>query len=98
MKKVIIRKEEATVDVASVSGNKYYGATQLGAKGFIIRTGVNAGPYKILSNNHFTQGNGWSGDTAYNGLAATIREHIRIGGEVYEFETSKDLFTWLAQS
>jgi hypothetical protein len=99
MKKVILEKPEvAVVELSNVSNEKYYGVSpDYDKKGFITKTDFNLGKYTVLSQRLLTKGNGWDSFDSQD-LKTIIKKLIsNTLFTVYEFDTSKELFTWLAE-
>ena len=97
MKKVVLEKEE-TVELTNVDPRKYYGVLRsCGSKGFITRRNYREGLYSAYCCEGVTRANSWNlqdSDT----LDSVIKKLIDIlYFKVYEFDTAKELFTWLAE-
>lgn len=89
MKKVILN-EPKTTPIEKVDHNRFfYGASVDGAKHLIFRT--DRGYYSTL-NTHKLPG---TFDGAF--IEVVIRSIVSRGGDVFEFETGKELFKWLSE-
>ena len=97
MKKVI-SEQNKTVEVSEVVDGKYYGVFYRGNKGFITYDMQRS--HYVSSLDGVTCGGNLlhqvcKGD-ADNDFVEFVRELTAIS-EVYEFETSKELFKWLSE-
>ena len=85
------------VELKDVDNEKYYGILNYKEKGFITRRRYDDDKYIILSVDFLTNGNGWDYYTN-DSISKVIGDFIWDGrGKVYEFDTSKELFQWLAE-
>ena len=98
MKQVILKKKPVdVVAVEDISSEKYYGIEESeGYKGFIAAKNYLGKPL-VLAADSVTQGNGWSALDNKTTLKSCIITAINEGCQVYEFNTNKELFAWLAQ-
>lgn len=98
MKKVILEQPEvAVIELSNVNKDKYYGIIQGGAKGFVTRKDYDQGVYYPLVCESVTNGNTWNIhiNTELKGLVRNLISNTSF--TVYEFDTSKELFSWLAE-
>lgn len=96
MKKVIKEQPEKTTNIVNVNDSKYYGVQTIAAvRGFTTMTNFRQHPYMIKSINCITQGNGW--EMRNISLQNLLEECILRGWTVYEFDSAKELFTWLLE-
>lgn len=102
MKKVL--KNIPTVDFVScenVTSDKYYGVSDReGRRGFIAGNEFNGGCYKAFCCAYITKGNEWIWRDLreVTSLSSFIRILITDYLSVFEFDTHKELFQWLADS
>jgi hypothetical protein len=83
------------IGVIEVSDDKYYGMINaLGNKGFVVRANFEAGYYRMMSVEGFTNGNSYSSN--YN-LTTLISKFTSDGCKVFEFDTYQELFKWLIE-
>jgi hypothetical protein len=96
MKKVIMENE--TVTVQEVSLDKFYGYSNgSGSKGFCLRSGYDKGAFRFVSLESFTRGNGYT-EIEGQTLSQTIESLIKSNNlDFFEFNTAKELFSWLAE-
>jgi len=94
MIKVII-DNTTEIKVQDVTPKHFIGVKRCGEKAFVTREKYEMGFYKLLSTNQLTKGNGYC---IYDEptLAGLLKNLINANFEVFVFETSKELFTWLA--
>jgi len=97
MKKVI-NTDRDTVNVSEVDSDKFYGFVQnhTNLKGFISRISYCSGDYQAKAITDLTEGNSWPIHTRSN-LKDAIDNLLNKNFTVYQFDTSKELFTWLAE-
>jgi hypothetical protein len=96
MKRVINPFPTLCVSTHDVSISKYYGVKHHGGpKGFITSTGYRKSFY-TFSEDKLTIGNGWGRE--YSNLKELIGYllGVNLPFEVYEFDTAKEMFKWLA--
>lgn len=95
MKTVLIKEPTPAITfVEQADSRKYYGCLIRDQKGFITARHFE-GPFFAAAAKSITIGNSWSQkDTS---LANLLRHFILEGFEVFEFETHKELFVWLAE-
>jgi len=85
------------VSLSDVSSSKYYGCSNRHVKGFVARQNIDSNSkYVVLCSDNFTYGNGWR-HLADNLFQGVIQNIIDSGMTVYEFDTSAELFEWLAE-
>lgn len=96
MKKVVKGNTEQVM-VNSVSKNKYYGVKQLSSKGFIVREDYDKGNYKAYCANKLTNGNAWWIEKPTDSFVKFVDELVEKKYEVFEFDTSQELFKWLSE-
>jgi len=99
MKKVVLEKPEvAVVELLNVNTNRYYGVSNKnGLKGSLTRRNFYNGQYSAFCCQSVTKGNAWDGHDSEK-LVDVIKNLISSSlFTVYEFETSKELFAWLAE-
>ena len=78
--------------------NKYYGIKAFdGQTGFISQEGYYTGKYIALCSNTLTHRNAWD-LLAKPELSKMIEGLLKRGFEVYEFDTPKELWSWLAKN
>ena len=98
MKKIVQDVEEVTIQ--SVTTDKYYGvyfgSGRRCAKGFISRESYFSGKYRVICLDGLTFGNGWSHNNKAS-LILTIQSCLKEGFEAFEFDTAKELMTWLSK-
>ena len=96
MKKVIIDKDSATVSIKSVTSTKYYGVSWGDKKGFITRENYRCDCFILVDSKGLTKN-----ARTFNIDAPTLKEcfnnAIDAGLDVYEFDTAKELFSWLSE-
>jgi hypothetical protein len=104
MKQVHITSPSLPITMTSaVSKSKYYGIQQKVngcKKGFLHRERFNLGNYSIRCIDYLTEGNSWDiPEWRSSELQVTIEILIKDerGFDVYEFDTAKELFLWLAK-
>ena len=105
MKEVLKKIEVVSVDISEVSVSKFYGAekTTDGRKAFIIRSQHSEDGFVVISTKEMTDGNcypSYAGSTlkqAIVNLKAGSDNEFRVEFRVFEFDTSKELFKWLAK-
>lgn len=101
MKQVIDNKPNDVVELSYVTPKKFYGvANRVGrAVGFISRLNIEKG-YVVFNSDGLTDGN-WN-PAIYAHYAQELTGLIAIlianNYEVYEFDTSKELYGWLAEN
>jgi hypothetical protein len=93
--KRVVKYQEDIVFINNVNPNKFYGFLCDGYKGFITREKYNDGNFIILSITKLTEGNRWPLYKS-NTLFSLINDFSEEYHKVYEFETVKELFNWLA--
>ena len=100
MRKVVESKESiAITPIADVDHEKYYGAGMEGfvkeEKAFIIRENYDSGEFKVYVADEMTNGNALIFQS--RSLKDLIRTLMNESYEVYEFDTSTELFKWLSE-
>lgn len=96
MKKVVQSTPVVTVD--NVADNKFYGVLAKGdVKCFISRKDFNDGDFIVRSSRKLTQGNSYDSfnNNCLRTMITKLVEHENF--EVFEFDTAKELFKWLAE-
>ena len=97
MRKVILNTETNVTALDNVNVNKYYGIeTNSNGRGFITAQQY-CGKYICVSRSGLTYCNGWhdfTGSDIKEVIKQQIIEHKFV---VYEFDTYKELFRWLAE-
>jgi hypothetical protein len=98
MKKVILQKEEVTIELSKVSPDKYYGVlNRSGSKGLITKRKYATGQYSAFCSESITKGNSWDMNDS-DTITGLVKNLIELSNfSVYEFDTSKELFTWLVE-
>lgn len=98
MKKVINTSRD-TVNVSEVDSDMFYGfiQNQTNSKGFITRANFCHGNFQMKSITDLTEGNSWPTHSRSNNLQDSINNLLNYNFTVYQFDTSKELFTWLAE-
>jgi hypothetical protein len=96
--KEVINTSRDTVNVSEVNSYKFYGFVQnhTNSKGFISRVSYGGGNYQMKAITELTEGNSWPSHSRSN-LQGTIENLLNKNFTVYQFDTSKELFTWLAE-
>lgn len=95
MKKVVQQAEDQ-VSIKKVHVEKYYGVTpNKTTKGFIVREQYERGNYYAISMYRLTKGNRFH--ESMQSLPELIQTLVGYGFEVYEFDNTSELFTWLAE-
>lgn len=92
--KQVIEKTETTVRPAECSEQKYYGLKTDQDKGFIIQERYKSGEFYAVCVESLTYHNSWNSNSNLNQL---IRQLVKDGFKVYEFDTPEELFAWLAK-
>lgn len=86
------------VPIDSVSKDKYYGFKEnIGEKGLIMQSIYGTGAFKLFASQSITQGNHYGSSGGLKTLKAAIDWLLMNEFEVYEFDTPKTLFAWLAE-
>ena len=83
-------------DAESISESKYYGVLvnkNKMAKGFIVNIGLG---FVVFCEMRITDGNRFASFVDPN-LAHLTRQILDSGAELFEFETSKELFKWISE-
>jgi hypothetical protein len=96
---------EFDVDKDRIDPYKYYGvkSSVIDCRGFIGREDYERGLVKAFSSSVITKGNCWNilDSDSYHELIEKIKHKTDSNGErsfrLYEFETRKDLFSWLTE-
>ena len=87
-----------TVEPKNVNNKKYYGFSvaphKQDNKGFIARLYYKCDKYRAFSTYSLTEGNGYDQSDTLVGLVTKL-EATEVF-DVYEFDTSKELFEWLS--
>ena len=98
MKKVIDCESFDMISIDSISLDKWYGVCRRngGAKGFIVRQHFNSGVFNVHSISEMTNGNHFCGFYEKT-LRKTIKQGFFADFNIYEFDTSSELFLWLAE-
>jgi hypothetical protein len=97
MKQVVIEVPKNVVAADETIDSRFYGVDSGSSKGFICRSKYRTGPFTSFCGDNLTNGNTWSLDPEHsNSLQVAIKEYIRRGFSVFEFESYKELFKWLA--
>ena len=97
MKKVILNESQvATIVLDDVTSDKYYGAQIRDRKGFISRQGYGQGDFRLYAVDSVTVGNAWS-FFDFPILSTVISRILDANNNVFEFDTAKELFKWLAE-
>lgn len=103
MKKVILTKPESQVtEVKDVSFNKYYGMTYYGGKAFLttkeFATREEGATFIWLCRDFVNHNNKICLADGYSSVQEAIEYAIqnKMASEVYEFNTDRELFKWLA--
>lgn len=96
MKKVVKVTPNNIVNTTDVSLTKYYGILCCDSKGFISRTSYKHGNFIVYRETELTNGNYYiiNYKTLKDAIEAIIDYH---NSEVFEFNTAKELFAWLAK-
>lgn len=97
MKNVVITIPQVEyTTIREVSTYRYYGVIIGYYKGFITQEDTNCGNFIVLCCSELTIGNRW---TAFESstLQGTIKKLLEGDYPVVEFESEKELFTWLGQ-
>lgn len=95
MKKVVL-EENDVVYLSEVSELKYYGVFFDNQKSFITKRNYFDGDYSAFLCMSVTKGNSYDGHDSCS-LKETINSLISSSFIIYEFDTPKELFTWLAE-
>lgn len=94
MKKVVLDVPGDITPVSNVSNKKYYAFKIANFVGTIT---LKSGMYYCLCADQLTSGNDISGFKNIC-LDAMIKDIVQEGFHVFEFETPKELFAWLAEN
>ncbi len=102
MKEVILSVPSKSVTTNSVRDDKYYGVLVDDEKGFVTRHNCDYDYFFIAAKSKITNGGCWHSftHTTLQGLIEFILNPMRLCNYqifVYEFATSSELFTWLAE-
>jgi hypothetical protein len=100
--KRVIKVVESMVQAIVPDTNKYYGIKLCSGgreKCFVTRDGYRCKEYRLLCPDEITEGNSVNfisedKKNLYCLLNAVLQSNC---GKVYEFDTAKELFTWLAE-
>lgn len=93
MKKVVLEKPSIIVSV-----DKYYGILTKDSLvvGFITRERFQRGRFIVrCMSKMLTDGNGWFFYRS-NDLLTTVKKIVNDGFHIFEFDTAKELFIWMA--
>ena len=84
--------------IDEVLAKKYYGAkSKEGSTGFISQTEYMGGLYILIASRGLTYRNSWNLLCSHH-LGTAIKNLLKQEFEVYEFDTPKELYTWLAEN
>ena len=99
MKRVVKQMTEETVHIDQLSTDKYYGIQVRDEKGFIATSGYYSGQYQLRASDHLTIANQWADEQHFNNITQACKWWLdkQDNGQVYEFDTPKELFQWLAE-
>ncbi len=108
MKHVLTKPPTQTyVHIENVDHTKYYGVSysgeqksSLGQKAFLTRQHYSSGPTGVFMwrcVDGVNRGNGIFSERGYYSVADAIKQCMEFNVEVFEFDTAKELFKWLAQ-
>lgn len=97
MKQVVLNYPIKYVTPDYFDGDKYYGfESPSGGKGFLVQ-GARHKTYTVFAENGFTHSNKFPLLTDIDDAKHLLRVAIDNRFEVFEFDTSKELFKWLAE-
>ena len=93
-----VRKSE-TISPKDSDIHMFYGVVSNGAtRGFVTRYRCNGGPYQLRTVD-VTEGGGWSDWASKDTLEELLNIVLQNPNfQVFEFGTSRELFTWLANA
>lgn len=105
MKKLVQDKQIPTFTAEEARINKFYGAQKISdnSKGFISRPYYKDGKFQIKTIDNITEGNNfnYTGECNVTLLERldTFLKRILLHNQfnIFEFDTAKELFLWLAQ-
>lgn len=96
--KTVILGEVTQVSCENADPQKYYGVLIRDIdKGFITQETYCKGNFRVLASYDLTEGNNYSNFTGAVTLAEFVKEIIQRGEQVFEFDSYKELFKWLAE-
>ena len=102
MKRIILSENsERFMFSKAASDDKFYGVlSSKGSRGFIFREEYRGGRYRNICVDELSRGNSWSSMYAES-LKEAIDKFINFVGDihfaVFEFDSQKELFLWLAK-
>lgn len=96
--KTVIAGEVLQVSCENVDPQKYYGVLVNNIdKGFITQETYCDGDFRVLACSDLTEGNNFYNFRGSETLTEFVKEILQRGEQVFEFNSCKDLFRWLAQ-
>ena len=97
MKTVILGKI-TQVSVGNIDPQKYYGVLSCFIdKGFITQEQYCKGSFRVLAASDVTEGNHFCSFKESSDLTEFVKGIIERGEQVFEFDSCKELFAWLAE-
>jgi len=86
------------VSVDEVNEDLYYVVKSDAAIGIITRQHYDDGPFLCKSTDEFTRGNGWTFVCGCKTLTQVVTKAINLKFTVYQFDTAKEMFQWVADN
>jgi len=98
MKQVVITETNPEVNVQRCDADKYYGLSKAGSpRGFITRDDYDRGNFRAKVVRSLTRGNDWTFIQGPDLPAVLANAIAKSKFTVFEFDTHKELMTWLAE-